>query len=388
MSYSQLHGMVHAWHFLTGSLPQLKRVWKAYTVEAAIERGMITHTPALFVIDPQGRKAKVFITQQSYSAVGQLGKLLAQEASNLLPGHPPVHSSLSYAPIAGDRPERSCHAATLRRRDADARPGRIRAPVPVLRHLESRDDRPRGTTDVAEPVRVRGRGGRLAAVDGGRRGQRRAVSRSASGLPGNAPAATVLSGRDRPHRPGRGRVRGAGRAVVRARLSDRTDPLLPGGLNGRLAEPHDAGAVHASGAGARTAGAGRRGGRRAGAGRLPGTAGRPARSGEPAARRRARPAGEDPGAAWLPGRGQRVGVVVRAVPSGVRPVRRRLDPVRTARRVPRSEHQRLPRRRTIVPGPTPRQLPELPGEQHFLPELAGRDRGPPDDNLHQLELAK
>jgi cytochrome oxidase Cu insertion factor (SCO1/SenC/PrrC family)/thiol-disulfide isomerase/thioredoxin len=104
MSYSQLHGMVHAWHFLTGSLPQLKRVWKAYTVEAAVERGMITHTPALFVIDPQGRKAKVFLTQQSYSAVGQLGKLLAQEASNLLPSHPPVRSSLSYAPIMGIDP--------------------------------------------------------------------------------------------------------------------------------------------------------------------------------------------------------------------------------------------------------------------------------------------
>jgi cytochrome oxidase Cu insertion factor (SCO1/SenC/PrrC family)/thiol-disulfide isomerase/thioredoxin len=103
-SYSQLHGMVHAWHFLTGSLPQLKRVWKAYAVEAAIEHGMITHTPALFVIDPQGRKAKVFITQQSYSAVGQLGKLLAHEASDLLPGHPPVHSSLSYAPITGIAP--------------------------------------------------------------------------------------------------------------------------------------------------------------------------------------------------------------------------------------------------------------------------------------------
>jgi cytochrome oxidase Cu insertion factor (SCO1/SenC/PrrC family)/thiol-disulfide isomerase/thioredoxin len=104
MSYSRLHGMARAWHFLTGSLPQLERVWKAYAVEAAIERGMITHTPALFVIDPQGRKAKVFITQQSYSAVGQLGKLLAQEASDLLPGHPPVHSSLSYAPIAGIAP--------------------------------------------------------------------------------------------------------------------------------------------------------------------------------------------------------------------------------------------------------------------------------------------
>ncbi len=36
-SYSELHGMLHAWHFLTGSLPQLKRVWKQYAVEAAID---------------------------------------------------------------------------------------------------------------------------------------------------------------------------------------------------------------------------------------------------------------------------------------------------------------------------------------------------------------
>jgi len=96
-SYSELHGMLHAWKFLTGSLPQLKRVWKRYAVEAAIERGEITHTPALFVIDPQGREAKVYITQMSYTAVGQLGQLLAQEASSLLPDHPRVHSDLSYA---------------------------------------------------------------------------------------------------------------------------------------------------------------------------------------------------------------------------------------------------------------------------------------------------
>jgi cytochrome oxidase Cu insertion factor (SCO1/SenC/PrrC family)/thiol-disulfide isomerase/thioredoxin len=99
-SYSQLHGMLHAWHFLTGSLPQLERVWKAYAIYAAIEHGEVTHTPALFVISPRGEEAKVYLTQMSYSAVGQLGKLLAEEASSLLPGHPPVHSTFSYAPIA------------------------------------------------------------------------------------------------------------------------------------------------------------------------------------------------------------------------------------------------------------------------------------------------
>jgi cytochrome oxidase Cu insertion factor (SCO1/SenC/PrrC family)/thiol-disulfide isomerase/thioredoxin len=104
LSYSQLHGMLHAWHFLTGSLAQLRRVWKAYGVEAAVQHGMITHTPALFVIDPRGHKAKVYVTQQSYSAVGQFGKVLADEASRLLPGHPRVHSDTSYAPIAGIAP--------------------------------------------------------------------------------------------------------------------------------------------------------------------------------------------------------------------------------------------------------------------------------------------
>jgi cytochrome oxidase Cu insertion factor (SCO1/SenC/PrrC family)/thiol-disulfide isomerase/thioredoxin len=98
-SYSELHGMQHAWHFLTGSRPELARVWKQYGVEAAIERGQITHTPALFVIDPRGREARIYITQMSYSAIGQLGQLLAQEASILLPSHPRVHSEVSYSRV-------------------------------------------------------------------------------------------------------------------------------------------------------------------------------------------------------------------------------------------------------------------------------------------------
>ena len=103
-SYSELHGMVHQWHFLTGSLSALKQVWKAYKIDVAIEQGQIDHTPALFVIAPDGRLARLYLTQQSYAAVGQLGQLLAQEASRLLPGHPAVHSNLSYAEISGVAP--------------------------------------------------------------------------------------------------------------------------------------------------------------------------------------------------------------------------------------------------------------------------------------------
>jgi len=103
-SYSELHGMVHQWHFLTGSLPALKQVWKAYKIDVAIEQGQIDHTPALFVISPDGRLARLYLTQQSYAAVGQLGQLLAQEASRLLPDHPRVNSDLSYAQIQGAAP--------------------------------------------------------------------------------------------------------------------------------------------------------------------------------------------------------------------------------------------------------------------------------------------
>src|ERR1700733_15615285 len=49
-SYSELHGMLHSWQFLTGSLPQLQRVWKDYGIEAAVEAGESTPTPALFGI--------------------------------------------------------------------------------------------------------------------------------------------------------------------------------------------------------------------------------------------------------------------------------------------------------------------------------------------------
>ncbi|MBV9604804.1 MAG: redoxin domain-containing protein [Solirubrobacterales bacterium] len=98
-SYSELHGMLHSWQYLTGTLSQLEQVWREYAVEAAIEHGEITHTPALFVIGPQGRKAKVYITQMSYTAVPQLGQLLAREAASLLPDDPAVHSNLPYARV-------------------------------------------------------------------------------------------------------------------------------------------------------------------------------------------------------------------------------------------------------------------------------------------------
>jgi len=98
-AYSELHGLTHNWQFLTGTVPELRRVWKAYKVDVAIRGGQIDHTPALFVIDRQGRLAKVYLTQMSYSSVDQQAQLLAREASSLLSGHPRVNSHLSFAQV-------------------------------------------------------------------------------------------------------------------------------------------------------------------------------------------------------------------------------------------------------------------------------------------------
>jgi cytochrome oxidase Cu insertion factor (SCO1/SenC/PrrC family)/thiol-disulfide isomerase/thioredoxin len=98
-AYSQAHGMMHAWHFLNGPLARLERVWRAYGIEAQIVAGQVDHTPAVYVIDTQGKLSRLFMTQMSYASVGQLASLFARAAASLLPGHPPVRSVVSYAQI-------------------------------------------------------------------------------------------------------------------------------------------------------------------------------------------------------------------------------------------------------------------------------------------------
>ncbi len=103
-AYSEVHGMMHAWHFLNGPLARLKRVWHAYGIEAQIVQGQIDHTPAVYVIGTHGRLSRLFMTQMSYSSVGQLAVLFAHAAASLLPSHPQVRSAASYAQIPSIEP--------------------------------------------------------------------------------------------------------------------------------------------------------------------------------------------------------------------------------------------------------------------------------------------
>ena len=104
LSYSRTHGLVNQWNFLTGSLADLKAAWTKYDIAVQIESGQIDHTPALFVIDQQGRERKLYLTQMAYSSVGQSAQVLADEIATLLPGHPKVASQQSLASITGQGP--------------------------------------------------------------------------------------------------------------------------------------------------------------------------------------------------------------------------------------------------------------------------------------------
>jgi cytochrome oxidase Cu insertion factor (SCO1/SenC/PrrC family) len=104
LDYSRVHGMVNQWDFLTGSAAQLKAVWNAYHIAVQIESGQIDHTPALYVIDQQGREQKLYLTQMAYSSITQSAQVLATEISSLLPGHPKLSSLGSLAAVPGQTP--------------------------------------------------------------------------------------------------------------------------------------------------------------------------------------------------------------------------------------------------------------------------------------------
>lgn len=104
MAYSRVHGMVNQWDFLTGSIGQLRAAWQAYHVYVQIEAGQVDHTPALFVIDAEGREEKVYLTTMAYANGSQEGEVLASEVASLLPSHPRLASQESLAYISGIGP--------------------------------------------------------------------------------------------------------------------------------------------------------------------------------------------------------------------------------------------------------------------------------------------
>ena len=104
LAYSRVHNMTNQWDFLTGTQAQLKSVWKDYDIAVQIESGQIDHTPALYLIDQQGRLRKVYLTQMAYSSVTQSAQVLATDVASLLPGHPKLSGLQSLGAISAQTP--------------------------------------------------------------------------------------------------------------------------------------------------------------------------------------------------------------------------------------------------------------------------------------------
>jgi cytochrome oxidase Cu insertion factor (SCO1/SenC/PrrC family)/thiol-disulfide isomerase/thioredoxin len=131
LNYTDLHGMSGRWQFLTGSLPQLDRVWTAYGLNelshpppGTTPSTEIDHVAGVGLIDPQGRLRYVFTTYPSYSAIPQFGQRLAQDAAKLLPGHPAVSTHYTYAEVHGTRPSETATVPKLGGGDVTVGPGK------------------------------------------------------------------------------------------------------------------------------------------------------------------------------------------------------------------------------------------------------------------------
>jgi cytochrome oxidase Cu insertion factor (SCO1/SenC/PrrC family) len=167
LAYSQAHGLVNRWDFLTGSSAQLKAAWGAYHVAVQIEQGQIDHTPALFVIDQQGREQKLYLTQMAYSSVTQSAQVLADEIATLLPGHPRVASQDSLAAVTVDGPDQHVTLGTPAAGTVSLGPGQPRLLMFFATWLSETSDLPARLSDMNDYAAYAQQHGlpRLLAVD-------------------------------------------------------------------------------------------------------------------------------------------------------------------------------------------------------------------------------
>jgi cytochrome oxidase Cu insertion factor (SCO1/SenC/PrrC family)/thiol-disulfide isomerase/thioredoxin len=103
-AYTQAHGMLHQWQFLTGSLTELESVWRDYHIAVKTENGQIDDTPEIYVVNGRGTLAEIYQSPLAYASVGPPAQIIASEVSRLLPGHPRLKSALSYNQIASIGP--------------------------------------------------------------------------------------------------------------------------------------------------------------------------------------------------------------------------------------------------------------------------------------------
>ena len=203
--------------------PQLRRVWRAYSIGVQITRRQVDHTPALFVID----RARSPRPALRHPAVLRRGRAVR-------PGPGPRGRDAAARPsarctpscptptIPGIAPTGEHDAADGVAHDDHARPGRARPTCMLFFATWDQEVTSLGPP-AASAQRLPGhrRSPGAARAHGGRRDERRAIRGDAHQLPARPAASARLPGGARPQRPGRRRLRGPGRAVARAHLARR-----------------------------------------------------------------------------------------------------------------------------------------------------------------------
>ena len=227
LGYSRAHSMVNRWDFLTGTLPQLKAAWKAFDIYAKIDSGQVDHTPALYVVDAQGREQVVYLTAMAYSSISQSAQVVAQEVASLLPGHPVLAHSQSLAYITGQTPAQTARlpAAFPAGGPVTLGPGQPRLVVfyaTWLSEITNLGDELTSLNSYVQAARAR----HLPALTAVDEAVTEPTSTAARGYLQGLKQPLVLPGRPRHHRPRRGRLRRPGSALVRAHVSGRQDRLV------------------------------------------------------------------------------------------------------------------------------------------------------------------
>ena len=229
--------MLHKWRFLTGSLPELKRVWRAYGIEAAVVKGLIDHTPATYVIDSRGRLSRLYLTQMC----------VLERRSARVRARPEPRSAAPRPPASArrrvpgrDQPVRTAQAGDVAarrwRRRCPARPRLRAASRPLLRHVGLGGREPQCRSRGPERVREDRGEQRASAPHRDRRRWSRAISAGATDVSAEPAARAHVSRRGRRQRPGRRRIPRAGLALPRAHLRQRPFPLLRGSRREGLAD--------------------------------------------------------------------------------------------------------------------------------------------------------
>lgn len=85
--WSVKQGLLHRWLFVTGSVSQLQSVWHHYFITVLVDKGSVSHTPAMYVIDPQGREQTLFMSVNQKNSVAIQAKRLVAAIRPLLAVH-------------------------------------------------------------------------------------------------------------------------------------------------------------------------------------------------------------------------------------------------------------------------------------------------------------